>query len=64
MLKSRIKADMREMKSDTSVLRLEMRAGFAELRNDVQDVRRSVGTVLDSLADFRREYNEHNHGND
>lgn len=34
-------------------LALETRASIAVVRNDVQDVRRSLGTLINSIADFR-----------
>ena len=63
---------MPDLVRELQLLRLEMhvglaevKAGVAEARDDVQDVRRLTGTVIDELAAVRREYNEHFHpGND
>jgi hypothetical protein len=58
---TRLLAAIQDTQRELRLLHLEMRVGFAEVRNDVQDVRRSVGTVIDSLADFRHEYATHTH---
>jgi len=66
-----LRSDMREMRSDvramtseTRILQLEMRAGFAELHNDLQDLRRSLATVINDLSDFHRQYKEDTRSDD
>ena len=62
----------RDLKQKMRVLGLEQRTGFAELKGSIADLRITnaerhdalksrLDTLIDSLADFRREYAEHTH---
>lgn len=55
--------------SELDVVRLEIRAGFAETRTAIAEVRAAVAeqssritALFDAIADLRRDFNEHSHG--
>lgn len=54
-------SEIKDLRAEIRILGLENRAGIAELKNDVQTVRADVRIMFDFLADFRREYTEHDH---
>ncbi|MDP9383492.1 MAG: hypothetical protein M3Q29_25775 [Chloroflexota bacterium] len=58
-------SELRELRQEVQLLRAEQRAGQAEIRTAVAEFRLAVtgtlGTVIDSLADLRREYQGHTH---
>jgi hypothetical protein len=55
--------ELRLLRGEVRVLGLEMRAGFAEIRTQVAELRGSVQAMFDSLVDFRREFQAHDHSN-
>ena len=55
--------ELRLLRHAVRVLNLEMRAGFAETRAQVGELRGSVQAMFDALVDFRREFQTHRHSN-
>ncbi len=48
--------------TELEVLALEMRALAAEQRAGFAELRVTLATIVDAIADFRREYEQHTHG--
>jgi hypothetical protein len=54
-------SELKLLRMEIHTLGLEMRAGFAEMRESVATQSTRITTLTDAIADLRREYNGHSH---
>jgi ribosomal protein L29 len=59
-----LRGEVKDLRGEVQTIGLESRAGLAEVRLSVARVGTDVQTLIDSLADFRREYAAHPHDRD